>query len=38
MFSEIRTKDWEHTLVLELYLEDYNITLDILFACSVICV
>lgn len=33
---EIRTEDSEHTLVLKLYLEDYNITLDILFVCPVI--
>lgn len=36
IFWEIRTKDSEQTLVLELYLEDYNRTLDILFVCSVI--
>lgn len=34
IFWEIRTKDSEHTLILELYLEDYNITLDILFVLS----
>lgn len=37
IFLKIQTKDAsDHTQILELYLEGHNITLDILFVCSII--